>query len=168
MKRYMSILLAAALCLTLAACGKPADDGNTEIPNPMTEAASAAELKEKLGVTLDAPEGAENVTYYTISDTIAHVAFTLDGVEYTARGAAASYEGDISGANYDWEDEQLGIELDTAGLGLSITVKTAVGEGCRLASWSVGEYNYTLFTAEAVSDEVITGVATAVGEITAK
>lgn len=50
---------------------------------------------EKLGFTIDAPEGAGEIRYYILNGEIAQVVFSLDGQAYTYR--AAKLDGDFSG-----------------------------------------------------------------------
>ena len=64
--------------------------------SPFEDVQSAADLEEKLGFVIDAPEGAENVTYCIYDGEIACVDFTLDGHEYTYE--ASKLDGNFSRA----------------------------------------------------------------------
>jgi len=72
------------------------DDPNVMVGSPFVDVQSAADF-EKLGFSIDAPEGAEDVTYCILDAAIAQVDFTLDGHSYLYR--AAKLDGDFSGAN---------------------------------------------------------------------
>ena len=93
MKKFLAIMLAVAMIFAMTACGD-VDDAveNSEVANPVTTCASADELTKATGISIDAPEGATDVTYSYISDAdddgteyIAQVDFTLDGNTYNYR-----------------------------------------------------------------------------------
>ena len=78
--------------------------------NPWVEM-SGDELWQTAGVTLNLPEGAENVIYQWMSeDGLAEMMFTLDGDEYCARVKPAALEAgqleNISGMYFQWEHEE--------------------------------------------------------------
>lgn len=88
--KLMTVFLAFALVLTLAACSRKqeaAEPTSVGLPNPI-RSVTAEEMLQTVGVPLYAPEHAENVRYSTItgSDTvIGQMMFTLDGKAYTYR-----------------------------------------------------------------------------------
>ena len=119
MKKIILTALALTLALSLAACGKnetgtPTTDAPTDavtadeteagdtglagIANPMVEYASLDEINEKAGTAIALPEGTavEDEQFFVISENLAEYRFTLDGIEYTVRGAAEDGT-DISG-----------------------------------------------------------------------
>lgn len=57
------------------------------VVSPVLQVARAEELSPA-GVFLDAPEGAENVSYYLISNQVAKIHFTLHGIEYDYMASA--------------------------------------------------------------------------------
>ena len=66
------------------------------VGSPFEDVQSAEDFA-KLGFTIDAPEGAENVTYCIYDGAIARVDFTLGGHEYTYE--AAKLDGNFSRAD---------------------------------------------------------------------
>ena len=102
-KRYSAIAACLALMATLTiGFLHPffARDGEGEEPpvmggSPFEDVQSAADF-ERLGFSIDAPEGAEEVSYCILDGEIAQVNFTLDGHSYLYR--AAELSGDFSGA----------------------------------------------------------------------
>ena len=137
MKKLLSVVLVFVLCLALlSACGaenateekqesitapvledveKP--DGNiSSMVNP-NETVTKEELAARTGLSLDAPEGAENAVWQVVNGgekgTIAELDFTLDGAEYCYRAqSTAIFETyDMSGMFYNWtatEDGSVG------------------------------------------------------------
>ncbi len=95
--------LAACLALVLAAgvvLPRIMDRGELSEPPVLGgspfEDVSGPEDFEKLDFTIDAPEGAEDITYCIFDGEIARVDFTLDGHEYTYE--AAKLDGNFSRA----------------------------------------------------------------------
>ena len=94
-KRYSAMAACLALVTTLTIGFLhpffAGDSEGNEPPvlggSPFEDVQSAADLEEKLGFVIDAPEGAENVTYCIYDGEIACVDFTLDGHEYTYEAA---------------------------------------------------------------------------------
>ncbi|MCI8951301.1 MAG: hypothetical protein HFG49_14930 [Lachnospiraceae bacterium] len=129
--------------------GDGAETVGEEIPNPFQELEGPEGLKE-LGLNMEAPENASNIQYISISGEIGEVFFELDGHRYSYRGAAHAEE--FSGIFEEFEQETTA--LSDCGADEDLIVKTTVSGG-RLASWSKGGAKYTLYTADAVEDEVI-------------
>ena len=111
MKHFISIML--ILCLTAALMTVAAYAGNDTtmagLANPLHET-NAAELVEKTGFSMEAPEKAENIQYFYIdsaddNDLIAEMRFCLDGTDYCYRMKGSAQEEDISGMYYTWENE---------------------------------------------------------------
>lgn len=91
------------LCL-FAACGKDEEQSGAVMPNtpnPMSET-DADGLADKLGVSFNAVEGADDVAYYIINNTTAEMQFKRDDVDFTARVQAAVSFTDISGMFFEW------------------------------------------------------------------
>ncbi len=107
MKKFLSILLILLLPLSCAACGAqgaagteaPASGGTEEpisqLANPLEPVDSPAEYEIRLGIQVDAPKGAEAVSYAILYQRIADITFLFDGHEYDLR--AATEEEDFSG-----------------------------------------------------------------------
>ncbi|MBQ9827143.1 MAG: hypothetical protein IJM62_00510 [Lachnospiraceae bacterium] len=127
MKKLAALLIASAMMLSLAACAENKEKENMQIPNPLVKVEDAAAF-EKLGIEMDAPEGAEEVVYTIISDEIADITFKTGGKEYTLR--AAKTKEDISGLYGDvTETKQLdGAELTTIASGDETYCKIVWGD----------------------------------------
>jgi hypothetical protein len=115
MKKILPILLILLLTCSLFACRKTEEEEQKEsdsdlgVVNPVHDS-TPEEIMETLGITLNVPEDAQDVSYYMIDADediqIAQAKFTIDNTEYTYRvKSAASFE-DISGAYFDWTSEK--------------------------------------------------------------
>ena len=91
-KTLVAVLASAALACCLTACGNESEDVETGMANPVHETTLEG-LPDATCISLDAPEGATDVTYAYIdheteadgNNPVAQVTFTLDGVEYCYR-----------------------------------------------------------------------------------
>lgn len=121
-RKIVTFAMAAVMIMVFSACGSE----KTEIADPVHET-DAAGLTEAAGITLDAPEGAEDVTYAYIEaaapeeNVIAQVQFTLDGKAYTYRAAATD------------ETELIGNDEDTSAADMAVALDEGVQKGARLA-----------------------------------
>lgn len=155
MKRKVALTLALLLAAALAAgCAAGEDKPSAQLPNPVEEVDGPEDFLP-LGIAIDAPQNAEDVSYAIISDTVAQVEFTLDGNGYTYR--AAKGEGDISGVSGLFNVGTLNANWEFEGKGVSAVVKTAETGG-RLATWEEAGISYSLWTESAVSDDVISSL----------
>ena len=108
MKKQIALFLSVALLLALCGCTarkEPTGESDTEVVNPIHET-DAAGVAERLGATMTAPEGAENVSYRLIDgeQPIGEMTFTLEGRDYAYRMApSAMGEESIDGMHYDWQ-----------------------------------------------------------------
>ncbi len=75
------------------------------MPNPIRES-TAEDILNTLGVTFAVPEGAENVQYSVISDSLAQMDFVWNNAECTARAEPSGETSlkDISGFYYNWKN----------------------------------------------------------------
>lgn len=107
MKKAIPMLLALLLVGLLSGCmANIGQQPSTQVKNPVHDS-SAKEILDTLGMNMNVPDDAQNISYATIDTDndkpIAQAKFTLDNVEYTYRiRSAASFE-DISGAYFDWK-----------------------------------------------------------------
>lgn len=105
--KILRIAIPAAACLCLAVLGisrinfsdnppvsSSSEGFGVEAANPFLEVSSAEDFK-KIGIDIEAPEGAENTVYAIISGEIASISYDKDGDSYTFR--ASEQSGDFSG-----------------------------------------------------------------------
>ena len=154
--RY-ALPIAACLCLVVIGVAKLLP-GNTPVQpdesyvqggNPFVEVESADDFKA-LSITLDAPDGAEDVSYAIIDGEIAEVRFTLKGKSYMAR--ASAQEGDFSGLNGTESDAET-VDAKTNAVRVSVDVGTGVYQKI---SWTNGKINCCLYgTDGADKDQVL-------------
>ena len=179
MKRTGSTILALLLALTMfiLGCGAKKQDAaepspvaietqaeapagavegaQTQLPNPIHEVADYQALLSAVPDVLmsDAPTGATNVTYSYIDGTpaISQIMFTLDGNEYTYRGAAAAENAqtDISGVYDSLEKSTVMVAADLDELsGGEFTIKYSASGNMGLATWYYAptECQYSVYT----------------------
>lgn len=135
--------IALALCVgLLAGCAleQAADAPNIGLANPMVQV-DTAEAFSAAGVEMDAPAGAEDIKYFIISGSIAHIDFILDGQKYIYRASAAEKE--IAGIGYELSAEYI-LQAQCGGFSVDATVYSASGHGM-LAKWEHDGVNYTLW-----------------------
>ncbi len=103
-KRYSAMAACLALVVTVTlgflspffSRGSEANEPPVMVGSPFEDVQSAADFA-KLGFVIDAPAGAENVSYCIYDSAIARVDFTLDGHDYTYE--AAKLDGNFSRAD---------------------------------------------------------------------
>ena len=107
MKRLLSILFMALLCIGMVGCSKQVEQKTEEsakdepimgMANPMVEYDSLEEINEKVGVQIVTPGimGKDNEKFFVISDNLAQYNFDLNGYSFTIRGSKKT-DVDISG-----------------------------------------------------------------------
>ena len=172
---FTLISLLLAFALTFAACGEtpetsepaesegsssaPAEDASDEeatagMPNPMEKLEGPAKFEHDLGFTLDAPAGAEDVSYYVISGQIAEVGFWLGDHGFNLR--ATKEEGDVSGLfgeSVSKETLDDGTELET--------ILSGEAEWYCLR-WTEGDVYYTLTNTDGAAIADLTAIYNAV------
>ena len=92
-----ALLLVGVKTIPMLTDKPPVDTSSSGLQDasPIMSVNSAEEITERLGIEIDAPEGAEGVFYAIIDGNIAEVQFTVDGNLYYLRASAQS--GDLSG-----------------------------------------------------------------------
>lgn len=114
--------------------------------NPFVEVESADAFRE-LSITLDAPEGAENVSYAIIDGQIAELRFSLGGKSYLSR--ASAQEGDFSGLI----GEELSSEtVDAQNNAVLIELRSDGADYTKLV-WTNGKINYCLYSLDGADRE---------------
>lgn len=157
-KRYSAMAACLALVTTLTIGFLhpffAGDSEGNEPPvlggSPFEDVQSAADLEEKLGFVIDAPVGAENVTYCIYDGEIACVDFTLDGHEYTYE--AAKLDGNFSRA----EGEAVGSTALNAEYG---AVLDRVSPDTWRAHWNRDDVSYYLTNFDGAEESAITEIA---------
>ena len=134
---FCLLIIGAARLLPWNTTDKPGENG-VQIPNPFVEVSGADDFKS-IGITLDAPAGAQNVQYTIIDNEIAEVRFTVDGKNYTTRASAQS--GDFSGLY--GSEEQLET-IDAAHNALLSAVQIDGTQWYKIV-WTNGKVNYCLY-----------------------
>ena len=118
--------------------------------SPFGDVQSAADFEEKLGFVIDAPEGAENVTYCIYDGEIARVDFTLDGRGYTYE--AAKLDGNFSRA----DGEAVGSTALNAEYGATLD---RVSLATRRAHWNRDDVSLYLTNFDGAEESAITEIA---------
>lgn len=157
-KSFLFLSCALALCI-LTACGAAS---SAAMPNSMKTVESANAFAD-LKITMEAPNDATEVQHFIVSDTLAHIAFTLNDHAYILRGSAV--ESDISGVYEEFTPDVRGIVACGINESFSIDVKTSK-EGGQLASWVSGDVNHTLWCGEKMSADDFDAVALTCAEKT--
>ena len=149
--------LAACLVIVAAACvalprlwnGSQPSDPPVLGGSPFEDVSGPEEF-EKLGFTIDAPEGAEDVTYCIFDGEIARVDFMLNGHAYTYE--AAKLDGNFSRA----EGEAVGsVSLNAQ---YDATLDRLAPDTWR-AHWSRGDVSCYLTNFDGAEEAAITGLA---------
>lgn len=110
-----------------------------------------AEAFRPLGITLDAPARAQEVSYAIIDGKIAQVQFKLDDRSYLAR--ASAQEGDFSGLN----GKEVSSETVDAKNNAVLSAVVADGATYQKLVWTNGRINYCLYgTDRADREQVLT------------
>lgn len=143
--RYV-LPIAACLCLAVIGVAKllpdntPMQPGESYIEggNPFAEEENAEAFKA-LSVTLDAPDGAQEVTYAIIDGKIAEIRFKLDGKSYLAR--ASAQEGDFTGLNGENRSQET---IDAKNNAVLTEVQTDLRTYYKIV-WTNGKINYCLY-----------------------
>lgn len=116
--------------------------------NPYVEAENSSAF-EALGITIDAPDGSENVSYAVIGGEIAEVLFGLDGHSYRFRAAKS---GDISGLNGEIVSRE---PIENGGDAELITIKIDGFGESRLIEWTSDGVHFSLSNSDgAAGDEI--------------
>lgn len=140
-KKILSVvlILVSLTIIMFSGCTKTTEK-STSLPNPMVEKASTAEIKDTLGFTFDSlPANITDVKYYTISDNLAQVDFTSNGIEYTVR-KAENAGADISGVYNELPNTQT--IANSAG---NDVLYKSDDNGMGLATWNAGNDTYSVF-----------------------
>ena len=160
-KRIIKWALPIAACFAAVVIGtvimpkiihSPKPGNNLEIANPFVSVENASRFEEVLGITADAPEGAENVQYRILDARIADVLFDMKAHSFTLR--ASKVRGDFSGL-YGTEERTELIDSESSAV---LTVIRCGDELYRKVTWTDGKTVFILSNTDGASDEEIAAV----------
>lgn len=149
---FIPLVLVSLTVFTFSGCSKPAEntaktttDGtkteNVEsMPNPVVERASSEEINAAIGFTFESlPANITDVKYSTISNNLAQVTFTSDGVVYTVRKADPNID-NVSGVYTDFKHG----ETKTNPSGIAVIYQNN-DDGMGLAVWKTDNFIYSVY-----------------------
>lgn len=164
--KVMKMALPIAACFVIAVIGivkivpllnntltRPGDD--VQISDPFVTVDSAKDF-EKLGIYIDAPEGAIDTSYTILDGEIADITFTVDNHEYTIR--ASKQSGDFSGI---YGDTVASNKIDSETDATLETIR-ASDEILYKLSWTNGSVHFILFNIDGASAESVTAIYQAI------
>ena len=127
------------------------NNGSTQIVNPFTEVQSADEFAKQLGISIDAPDGSDNVAYNILDRSIANINFEYGEHSYTLR--ASKQSGDFSGINGTL------IKYDKIDAANDAVLETIRGEfNYYKLTWTDGTTTYILMNNSEISTEDIIAI----------
>lgn len=169
MKKWTVIVLCFAFVLTLAACGKentaptkPAIGGNVEIANPFTEYDTLADAAAAAGFEISVPDSIDGYSGRVIrvlaaeDDRMIEVIYQ-DGENKEVRVRKAPGAEDISGDYNQYDRSEAAVVGD-----YNVTLQ-GNGDTICLATWTAGEYTYSVSFSDGVSTDSAAQLIAAVG-----
>lgn len=162
MKRSALLLLTLAAAVTMTSCVmidvqgdiEPKEPekqeqtggmiGGMQLPNPVKTYGTAADIADILGFTVNPLTDSENIRFSVISNDVAQVNFSTNGIEYTLR--ANNDDGDFSGVYTAVESEKATEFLLSDDTSISVLSKILT-DGNSLIFWSNPEktVHYSLY-----------------------
>ncbi len=158
----IALPIAACVCIVIFGITKLSpetdiiDPGETTSPNvmlgsPVIDVENASDFAT-LGITIDAPEGAENITYAIIDGEIASVKFSLGGHSYRLRASAS---GDPSGMNGEILSHE---QIENGGDAELVTMDVlGIGE-CKLVKWTSDGIYFSIYNSDGAADDELRAV----------
>ena len=150
-KTIIALLLVCALAFCFCACGK-----KEKVKTYSKEDFAA------LGISLEAPEGAENLEYAVVESkandedlNIAQISFDYNGVKCILRGANVG-EHNVSGYEEDKAQSEEQYDLNVGDYSSQIRVMQI--DGKYVSIWTLGEHSYSL---SAETDDSVTATSCA-------
>lgn len=156
--------LPVAACLAIAVIGaaalpnilKPGSDPNivsqTETGNPFVEVDGADAFERQLGIRIDAPDGAEDISYHIIDGKIADVDFAKGNHRYNLR---ASKENDDFSGLYGTEAKTEPLDSEKNVL---LTVIQDEDDFFTKITWADNGVNYILSNTDGASENDLKAV----------
>lgn len=115
-------------------------DAVSAIVNPVVEQESLEDIQSTIGLSMELPDAAEEITYYVIANNMGEVDFTYDGTQYSFRTMRTAALEDISGT---YMIDAATIERTCEGVAYSISyVENSTG----IATW----YNNNLAASQCI------------------
>lgn len=156
MKRLFAIAAVLLLLLT-AGCNSP----QPQIVNPVENVTGAWDFHTSLGLYLPTPADAENPSYSIISDQIAQIRYTWDGMDFTLRCAETTEN--ISGVYGPFiQYDSIGIIIEHRSGVFTVRTKFPT-DGGALGLWQIGDFSYSLYTPDEIEvltfDDYAAGIA---------
>lgn len=118
-----------------------------EIPDPTVEVEGVWAFAG-VGADIEVPVGAENARYFIISDKIAEIQFTRNGVPYSYR--ASQFEDDLTGIQSQVQE----VEGLQAVIGDHV-IPIQEADGRLIAVWRWGQISYSLSAQEQVDGGIM-------------
>ena len=153
------LILAAVMILPnhIKGKGSPKEAMGTDgaifsLANPYEAVEDASEFEKRLGISLDAPQNAENVVYSIINGELADIDFTLNGHEYKLRGS--NQDGDISGLY----GEEASSEVLEEGSNATMTILKSGQDTYITVSWEKDGVFFNLANVDGASAEEVSSV----------
>lgn len=147
------LAIVAAICFTLPELLH--NSGQNPLPemtgSPIEDVSGAQDF-EKLGFSIDAPEGSEHISYHILNGETAQVIFAMDGREYTYR--AARLDEDFSGV---YGEAISSVTLNTE----CIAVLDHLSPDIWRAHWSRDGINFYLTCVNGADEETVTATVNA-------
>lgn len=123
-----------------------------QIGSPITEVSGSSDIKEQLGIDIEAPQEAENTEYFIIDDQIADIRFVYNDKSYYIR--ASDQQGDFSGLSADVISED---QIDPENNATLYTLSSN-DETYHKIEWSDGKFRYMLCSVDDINDNDIKAV----------
>lgn len=162
MKKFGFLLLFLLFSWCCIGCGGNAGEksaSNSVMTDAVTEQGSYKQFEE-LGIMMNVPQGATNISFFVVDKSIAEIDFTYDGTAYIYRGGKSSL-GNISGVeNVIDLDGSLSISGSAHNTrndkvyDYDIFIRNTQ-KGGTLATWNSKVNTYTLYTPKDVNKEAM-------------
>ncbi len=148
MKKHAIVILIFIMAFCFFACAQ--SNSTAQVPNPIVNVSSAENFTE-IGIILNVPKSATNVTYNIVANTVAEIYFTLDENEFTLRASKFNEGVELHGIYEEFDEEAMGTEIDADNYSISEYVNTIKGGKGALATAKINvinkdALNVTLFT----------------------
>ncbi|MCR4646204.1 MAG: hypothetical protein K5695_12485 [Oscillospiraceae bacterium] len=163
-KRIMKWAMPIAACFVIAVIGVTVmnntikttepfgTEDNVQIANPFAGVDNAAEFERVLGISIDAPKGAENVEYSIVDNEMADIVFDFEGHCYNIRASKAG--GDFSGLNgIEEKTEQIDAKHNAM-----LTVIRSGDEFYLKITWTDGQTTFILSNTDGASEDELKAV----------